>query len=390
MFAPRSSSKALVIDTCCRGFQHADFNSWVLVSLLRISDEVHFYAEKTHIEYIKKTIIRKGYGNYLIRLNSKSVTVNQHSVQDIYKLIADNVSDKYTSISICAGDYYNIKSLFKLKTNTPVYIYMHSIVEEAMRRPSLRPSKFKYILNWFGWILFNPKLRKFNIIFLSKDIYAKITTKIWWLKKNSHFVEFPFLFNINISKVEKKINNKITLGSLGLFDRGKGADEFIKLYDLLANKREQVRYILAGHVHDMGISSTAKKVFLEYYTESPISEQEYELRMKEMDFSVLTFNKNFFKYRTSNAYFESIDNLKSILSLNNSIFNYYEKIFPGTAILKDDIDELAQYITNLSFIDDEFDFKSQMLYNKKLKMIELGFSCVKKIYSKHCFSTNNN
>ena len=137
----------------------------------------------------------------------------------------------------------------------------------------------------------------------------------------SDYIDFPLIFkNYELRKLDE---SQLKFAFLGVASMRKGFEDFIELSKSLKNqfKEKDISFVLVGHVIDESLQVDDN--FIEIISESPLEEDEFYLRINEMDYILFLHKPEYYRFTASGVFTDAISCLKPVIAIENPFLKYH-------------------------------------------------------------------
>ena len=169
------------------------------------------------------------------------------------------------------------------------------------------------------------------------------------------FISVDHSYFFNSTHYPYNSSKQLKVGTVGVFSKIKGGDDFCKLYHLV--DKSKVRFSITGRIfYDMNIINSMNIDLPNNKGANAIDREELEKRIQELDIILFFYPKDSYKLIASGAIMDAISMKKPILAIKNSYFSYIFEKFGSFGFLVDSVEEMAKTIKILKKEDLAFDF----------------------------------
>ena len=347
----RQINSFLFIEPECRGFQHSEFNAAFIsvVALAHPEASLMLASEQSHGEGVLSTIIRANRASLAKRIQLNTIeflpvdAVGFHSwFQSLLESHLGRVQVIFTSVNKT-----NFTAMMALVDQIcqPPWIVLHGILEDAMRRPSLRFSHWKGIPNWFGWVLRSKSVRYFKWITLSDSILQATLQRLPRLAPYLHSMDMPYLFlPSEFFGRGHTPEQGFSFATLGVMDLGKGAKTILQIAKVVKNTTPARPLQLIGFVNGEELYSTLSQYAKVPKKNFPMDRECFWEACREATHALFCFSANSYQYKSSAAFWDAICAELPILALWNPSFQHYARQFPLAIQLYDSVALLQEAV----------------------------------------------
>ena len=360
------------IDTLCTDGNHLLFNASLLAMFQKNFNKIILYGEKSNA-YDEINILKKN-----------QIDTNNIDVKNIWLPIARTRISNFL-LYLCSFFYNLWFIMIAKKTDILVFNYNNMLAVRTMNifnkifhRKILIfcHGEMEYLIadySFFG--PFNRLLFKLGrSFFLNKKIH---------IEKNIKFVVLGDSILKNIKKItpsnisssfiavdhsyffKNDINNKdffsdsVKIGTVGLFYKKKGADEFCYLVSLINNNK--IKFSITGKIfYDL---DKLKKLNIDLPNnlgKGLVPIDVLEARVKKLDFILYLYPTDSYQLMASGAILDALSLQKPIIALKNDYFDYIFKKFGEFGFLFESVEKIAEFLNHnsLKSTQSSFDYLS--------------------------------
>lgn len=360
------------IDTLCTDGNHLLFNASLLAMFQKNFNKIILYGEKSNA-YDEINILKEN-----------QIDTNNIDVKNIWLPIARTRISNFL-LYLCSFFYNLWFIMIAKKTDILVFNYNNMLAVRTMNifnkifhRKILIfcHGEMEYLIadySFFG--PFNRLLFKLGrSFFLNKKIH---------IEKNIKFVVLGDSILKNIKKItpfnisssfiaidhsyffKNDINNKdsfsdsVKIGTVGLFYKKKGADEFCYLVSLINNNK--IKFSITGKIfYDLDKLKKLNVDLPNNLGKGFVSRDELETRVKKLDFILYLYPTDSYQLMASGAILDALSLQKPIIALKNDYFDYIFKKFGEFGFLFESVEKIAEFLNHnsLKSTQSSFDYLS--------------------------------
>lgn len=385
--------KIKYIDTLCTNGTHLIFNATLLAMFHKISDEVVLYGEKENVK------------QELQLLEENQVATNKIKVKKIWLPIATSRISNFF-LYVCSFFYNLWFVIFSKKDDLLVFNYSNllsvrtiNFVNKAFHRKILifchgEMEYLKADYSFFG--IFNRLLfRLGRQFFLNKNIRIEENLKFVVLGESilnniykltppnisKSFVEIdhPYFFKNDVKQKNDFIREKLKVGTVGLFYKVKGADEFCEIVSLVDINK--IEFSITGKIfYDITKLQSLNVDIPTNKGMDIVPRDELERRIADLDFILYLYPSESYQLMASGAILDALSLQKPIIALKNNYFEYIFSKFGHFGYLFDSVQDIVNAL-NSSTLDSVFDYQTiqnklsveTISENLKTMLIKIGF-----------------
>lgn len=383
-------NKAVVVfEPQCWGFEHSKFNAALLVALQYLYNDVLFISERTHKTCVIKILAE--YGRSIESIVTaipprKQIGFSRFFWELIVLAKVARIA-RYKNakllLSSCTGQTVAcilVLRFLGLIDKKPTII-LHSIVESAFKRPSLR---FWDIPFWFRFYLVKSVTKLVRYIVLGENISKNIEKSANLPAGSIKYINHPYLKkNWNYKNLPRK--NKIVIGFIGVGQFNKGLDNFIALQK--ENQDPFLEFWVIGYIPSAKIRSIAISAGIQGVSAKPLSDSEFNDRLSSIDYAIYLYNPSVYKFVASGAIFDAITFQKPIIALKNDYFNEFFSKGLDIGYECGSLKDVKTLLNRLPELYKPEIYKQQqknlnMLFNAYYSLDKIGYSLVSIIEAK--------
>ena len=360
------------IDTLCTDGNHLLFNASLLAILQNNFNKIILYGEKCNAN------------DEISILKENQVNTNNIDVKNIWLPIARTRISNFL-LYLCSFFYNLWFIMIAKKTDILVFNYNNMLAVRTMNvfnkifhRKILIfcHGEMEYLIadySFFG--PFNRLLFKLGrSFFLNKKIHIEKNIKFVVLgdsilkniKKtapsnisNSFItVDHSYFFKNNINNKDT-FSDSLKIGTVGLFYKKKGADEFCYLVSLVNNNK--IKFSITGKIfYDLDKLKELNINLPNNLGKGFVPRDELEARVKKLDFILFLYPTDSYRLMASGAILDALRLQKPIIALKNDYFDYIFKKFGEFGFLFESVEKIADFLNhnNLKSTQNSFDYQS--------------------------------
>ena len=379
----------------CKNGSHESFNSGFLHGLWKEYSEISFYAEKTHIQYIKAYLQLRGsqsLDNILYKEIQFPATIYDSGRILFYNRIFKNIlnktskNDKILFLSITPLALFILHFLGKKRKDITFNVVLHGGIEEltSILLPKLEPylSKpkergqtkqiarksfwarissmpkklfafkkknekrfiktnvaiFNSIFNYRNFFSKNRDLSSFNFIVMSKHIMKNLDIENKTFKKKLCYL--PCIFPQKKSSV---VNDYPKFAIFGYGADNGFFEDFLEQLDILnPSKNYEVRLISTR-----GYSGIAKYKNITLNKNSFVPRPEYEKMAEDIDYFLNFYDPSQYRLSCSGSVIEAVMYRKPVIYLGNESYDSFNSLAGPIGIRAGTIENFAAIIFNI-------------------------------------------
>ena len=360
------------IDTLCTDGNHLLFNASLLAMLQKKFNKIILYGEKYNAN------------DEINILKENQIDTNNIDVKNIWLPIAKSRLSNFL-LYLCSFFYnlwfimiakktdilvFNYNNMLAVRTmnvfnkifHRKILIFCHGEMEYLIADYSFF-GPFNRLLFKLGRSFFlNKKIhieKNIKFVVLGDSILKKIKKTTPPNISNSFItVDHSYFFKNNI-KNKDTFSDSIKIGTVGLFYKKKGADEFCYLVSLVNNNK--IKFSITGKI--FYALDKLKKLNIDLPNnlgKGIVPRDELEARVKKLDFILYLYPTDSYQLMASGAILDALSLQKPIIALKNDYFDYIFKKFGEFGFLFESVEKIADFLNhnNLKSTQNSFDYQS--------------------------------
>ena len=352
--------RAVVYEPWAKGLVHSQFLKCFLIMISEIYDEVIFVGDDSVIIELKKNDFKNISFKSVSIVNCETLKGKFTSLLKEKKNIKllKNISNN-NDIFITCGIPYTIYWCNKLLKANKLYYVMHGGLEYVEKKIS--PIKLYYYLKK----QLNNLSENSKLIVLGDSIKDNLTKKLEFLKDSIISIDHPYLSSDSFeNKNEKKSNNSIKIGTIGVATLEKGNMDIIDISKFLKQRKfDNIELYHIGKIN-AELQIIKNYVHLPFDSQDLIESSSFNEEIHKLDYFLFLYPSSNYKYTASGALFDAFVHGKPIVAIKNDFFEYFFNKYPGIGFLYDSIEDLCEGILKLPQID-------SFEYNYMVKMCKI-------------------
>lgn len=360
--------KVKCIDSISYKTVHLQFNASLLVMLSSIYEEVIYYVGESSMNEVD-ALLKK---NDISLSNVKRKRIFVYGGEGRMDLLLRYLISALLNIIILIKSQkddvliYNFNNLFSLRLiNALNRLYKRKILICCHGELELITEQSKE----GGWLF--KCLR-----FLAKDFYLKrkhingcvsfmvlgdvvLKNLRYYLNEIqlSHFfsIDHPYIFTKD-SKCKNANDNRsmyISIGTVGLFNKAKGADTLLELIKKVKNIR--IKFSVTGRIfYDVDCLKKNGVDIVEGADCKSIPQSEYMARILNLDYILFLYKRESYRITASGAVMDAINLQKPIIAIKNDYFSYLFEKYGSFGVLFKDVEDMSHYLSGntIDFLKD--------------------------------------
>lgn len=361
--------KVKYIDTICTNTQHVIFNASLIAMLSKLYKKITCYGEKNNIKDVFNTLKNNHVSTSFIETKNIPLPITYTGIRFFFVYILSFFYNIYFIVfankkELLVFNYNNLMAVRSMNLinklfNRNILIFCHGemefLISEIKQYGPLNSLLWRFAHHFFlnKNIQIHPKI-KFVVMGDAILQHMKETVPDN-IGKAFISVDHSYFFNNNSLPYTPPPSNQLKVGTVGVFSKIKGGDDFCKLYHLV--DKSKVRFSITGRIfYDMNIINSMDIDLPNNKGINAIDREELERRTQELDIILFFYPKNSYKLIASGAIMDAISMKKPIIAIRNSYFSYIFEKFGTFGFLVDSVEEMAKIIETLKKEDLIFDF----------------------------------
>ena len=368
------------IDTVCTNTQHIIFNASLLAMLGKFYPNITFYGEKNNMHEVLDILDQNHTNCSSLRTRILPLPIASSGIRSFFVFIFSFFYNIYFIIfankkELLVFNYNNLMAVRSMNFinklfNRNILIFCHGemefLISEIKKYGPLNSLLWKFAHHFFlnKNIQVHPKI-KFVVMgdAILQHIRETVPNNI-----GKAFISVDHSYFFNSTHYPYNSSKQLKVGTVGVFSKIKGGDDFCKLYHLV--DKSKVRFSITGRIfYDMNIINSMNIDLPNNKGANAIDREELEKRIQELDIILFFYPKDSYKLIASGAIMDAISMKKPILAIKNSYFSYIFEKFGSFGFLVDSVEEMAKTIKILKKEDLAFDFDT---IQKKLNISSIS------------------
>lgn len=350
------------IDTFCYRSMHEQFNMSLLLMLGFSYDQIECRAGKFFISKVKSRFSNKNIkpvectSVFIMPGNSRLALLLRYliSVVNSCRFLIFTPSDRVIVFNYNNLFAVRILNLLNKICHKKVVIFCHGEMELLLPVP-VEAGWLHKVLSYLGSNFFlNAKIR------IAKGLYFAVLgtivkenlSTLLPANKTEHIiaVDHAYLFDNNIPDRCKPLKTELRCGCVGVFNKVKGGDQFLELARKLElNRRQDIRFSITGVItYNTDILEEAGIDLPENKGHAPLTREEFNQRIDELDFLLFLYPRLSYKMTASGAILDAINRGKPIIAIRNDYFEYLFRKYGSFGFLVDNMEEMADLLNHLA------------------------------------------
>lgn len=359
--------KVKYIDTVCTNTQHIIFNASLLAMLGNFYSNIIFYGEKNNMNEVLDVLAQNHTNSSSLRTKKLPLPIASSGIRSFFVFIFSFFYNLYfitfaSKKELLVFNYNNLMAVRSMNFinklfNRNILIFCHGemefLISDIKQYGLLNSLLWKFAHHFFlnKNIQVHPKI-KFVVMgdAILQHMRETVPNNI-----GKAFISVDHSYFFNNTHYSYTPNKQLKVGTVGVFSKIKGGDDFCKLYHLV--DKSKVRFSITGRIfYDMNIINSMDIDLPNNKGINAIDREELEKRTQELDIILFFYPKNSYKLIASGAIMDAISMKKPIITIRNSYFSYIFEKFGTFGFLVDSVEEMAKIIETLKKEDLVFDF----------------------------------
>lgn len=359
--------KVKYIDTVCTNTQHIIFNASLLAMLGNFYSNITFYGEKNNMNEVLDVLAQNHTNSSSLRTKKLPLPIASSGIRSFfvfifsffYNLYFITFADKKTLLVFNYNNLMAVRSMNLINKlfNRNILIFCHGemefLISDIKQYGPLNSLLWRFAHHFFlnKNIQVHPKIR----FVVMGDAILRHMKETVPDNIGKAFISVDHSYFFNDSLPYTPVNNQLKVGTVGVFSKIKGGDDFCKLYYLV--DKSKVEFSITGRIfYDMNIINRMNINLPKNKGANAIDREELEKRIQELNIILFFYPKNSYKLIASGAIMDAISMKKPIIAIRNSYFSYIFEKFGSFGFLVDSVEEMAKTIETLKKEDLVFDF----------------------------------
>ena len=359
--------KVKYIDTVCTNTQHIIFNASLLAMLGNFYSNITFYGEKNNMNEVLDVLAQNHTNSSSLRTKKLPLPIASSGIRSFfvfifsffYNLYFITFADKKTLLVFNYNNLMAVRSMNLINKlfNRNILIFCHGemefLISNIKQYGPLNSLLWRFAHHFFlnKNIQVHPKIR----FVVMGDAILRHMKETVPDNIGKAFISVDHSYFFNNSLPYTPVNNQLKVGTVGVFSKIKGGDDFCKLYYLV--DKSKVEFSITGRIfYDMNIINRMNINLPKNKGANAIDREELEKRIQELNIILFFYPKNSYKLIASGAIMDAISMKKPIIAIRNSYFSYIFEKFGSFGFLVDSVEEMAKTIETLKKEDLVFDF----------------------------------
>jgi hypothetical protein len=350
------------------GNAHVEFNAAFLnVCPVNQNEEITFFSETKHAQSVRKKVANESLqvsfkpfyappikGN-AIKRGISIVLKELISILMLFKMMLfckkNQVKNLYITSALPFTHWVLKKMVLKWFSDVKVFFILHGELEHITHKPN---AYYKLLAK-----ALSINLSNFKYITLGEVCKNNITAYFKLNPDNFISIHHPYIYPSN-NKPNPLLNKKLLLATVGVHNAGFKNAHYI--FDLAASlSSTNITFKTIGKFEPDMLQYLNNSVDYSLSTEDMIPNDIFELELSKVNYILMFYPKDAYKFMPSGVFFDAIKLEKPIIAIRNSFFEYYFNLLGNIGFLVDDLDEMKQLINRLD--QGEIDCYQEQLIN---------------------------
>lgn len=315
------------------------------------NDKIEIYAQKNHIDIIKKYIDTDNiiYKNITVVGTDSKIRMFFHYIvsawQDIILYILSSSKDKLFYFSINPLSILTLKILNRIMKKN-IYMVCHGELEHLIEENHrYLPKYYRIIAKIYKFSFYKIQNDYINYIVLGESIKNNIAKLFKEKLDVNKFIAIDIPYDYQEIKIQEKLNKKLLFSSVGVASTAKGTEKIFSIAKRIKeeNNSKNINFSIIGKMTDS--MEKYKNEFVIYSNDNKMkSRDEFEAEIEKIDYVLYFYPNDAYKLIASGAFFDAISFEKPIIAIENDFFKYYFDRFGEIGYLCKDEEEVENII----------------------------------------------
>ncbi len=376
--------KVKCIDSISYKTVHLQFNASLLIMLSNIYEEVIYYVGGSSMKEVNDLLKKNDITLSNVKRKKLYVYGGESRVDLLLRYLISALLNVIVLIKSQKDDVliYNFNNLFSLRLinvlnrlyRRKILICCHGELELITEQPKEGGGFFK-CLRFLAkdFFLKRKHIHEYISFMVLGDIVLKNLRCYLTETQLSHFIsiDHPYVFTKDTKCKNASRDIDISIGTVGLFNKAKGADSLLELVKKV--KGTNVNFSVTGRIfYDIERLRNNGVDFVEGADCKSISQAEYMTRISNLDYILFLYKRESYRITASGAVMDAINLQKPIIAIENEYFSYLFEKYGSFGMLFHDVEDMSRYLleNTISFL--------------KEKSLSYNFSTIQKALSPQC------
>jgi hypothetical protein len=322
----------VICEPMCWGFEHSAVNAALIGTVAEAfqEEDLLFLAEAEHIRYVKSIL-----DEHSITVRYSETTIPPRALlekhqrfapdfrlyRNVFRVAHKNHANRIIFCSVMSPGLISIKALLMRYRDTVCLAILHHVLQDVIKRPSLRPHHLFFWLRF--WLSFG-NTHRLRYVVLGPRIKAKLKQYVPRVSSYVSSIDHPYYFKDDCS-AEPFADDVIHFGSYGVGSFDKGTDIFFRLADEIQSEKTKYKpmFTLVGYVWDEQLKAVPHDSANIPSLDVPMGQEAYEKYSSNVDYALFFNRPNAYELRASGAVLDAFSFLKPIIALKSPLTEYY-------------------------------------------------------------------
>ena len=346
------------INTSHTGNSHEIIDS-ALIGMLSARGSLKAYACEDRIPCLRQLMDKKFKVNSVewcpvSELKLRRLRALRIALKEAYLMLKNNKNSIFL-ITYMNGYSSNLLNLISIVSRRKLILVAHNDVECVVSGNKITRGFQRYLHNYF--FRYAPLAKNLKIMVLGDNVIQNLSAYLS-NKRLSHFFSIDHPYYSNSIKDDALLQEEIHVGLPGRIDKrpSRGFENVCRFANMVLPDRSIKIHIISSIDEDL-VDQLPPNVEVRKDCKKNLSRSEYEALIRQMDYILLPYHKDYYKFTVSGAIFEAITNLKPALVFSTNYFLYLKHKFGDYGFFVDQEDK-TQLVPMLH---------NQQLYNKYIE-----------------------
>ncbi len=354
----------------CAGVVHAPFNAALVRTALAAwpEDQGLFLGEPGHIAHVRglferhwpEEASRMQWQAAPIRPESGGWRIMRAEWAGYRRTLDEAAAPGVRCLLLCAASGSSLLPLKMLmharRTNTPVVAVLHGVLGYLAEPSPKTPWRWALSLRQTLRI---PHPKALRYIALGLSIHARLAEVVPWASPWFDSMDHPYFWEA-LEPASPPDNAPVCFGFLGVTDRQKGFDAFIRLARDVRAQIAEARFLLVGHLGAGNIPADAESL-IEGVGREPLPPAAYASRARETAYAVWTGNPAFYQLTASASFLDALSFLKPVICLRNPYAGHYFERMGDIGYLCDTYEDVRRTMESVASAFPSVRYRQQQL-----------------------------
>lgn len=348
-----------LIDTFSIRSTHEQFNATLLVMLSQTFKSVKYFAGKESKQDVFSILSNYQLKNidykpcYVVLGKGKMSLLMRHLCSLIQNTKFLLVSSRDDLIIYPFNNLFNIWIINFINhfLNRKILIFCHGELE-LLTKTAVKVGLLHTLLCFFCRTFFQGRFIQYNIKIYYVVMADKILSNLKPLVNKRCFsqmisLDHAYIFHPHIRVRENSKSLKI--GTIGLLNRLKGADNLCLLADKLNSRvREDLSISAIGRIMYDAESLCSRKINMpSLVKKTSLSRTDFEMEVDKLDYIIFLYPRDTYKLIASGAVMDAIRLRIPIIAIRNDYFEYLFQKVGNFGVLVDNLEQMAKLINSI-------------------------------------------